>query len=96
MSIFFKSPLSGKLKQVWITDVALGVGGTKEKDTLSVDPGKQIVFQGSYPYQGGRIIDRTTLTRESANQVRQIMEISTDSGINWQPLFLGIYKRKEI
>ncbi len=96
MSIFYKSPISGKLKQLWVTDVALGVGGTKEKESYFVEVGEQIVFRGRYPYQGGQIIDRTTLTRESENQVRQFMEISTDSGVSWQPLFLGIYKRKEI
>ncbi|GAB5526010.1 MAG: hypothetical protein Roseis2KO_38820 [Roseivirga sp.] len=94
ISIFFKNPNTGKLKQLWLTEMAHNPGGTKEKDAIEVEFGKSIRFQGSYPKQGKQVLDRTTLTRLSYDKVKQTIEISYDEGKTWKITFIGIYKRK--
>ncbi len=94
ISLFFKNPNTGKLKQLWITEYAHYPGGTKEKDMVEVEPGKSIRFQGSYPRKGKQVLDRTTLLKLSDDKIKQTIEVSNDGGKTWRVTFLGIYKRK--
>lgn len=95
ISLFFKNPNTGKLRQLWITEYAHYPGGTKEKDVIEVDPGKSIRFQGNYPRQGKQVLDRTTLTKLSDDKVKQVVEISTNDGESWKVTFIGVYKRTQ-
>lgn len=93
ISLFFKNPNTGKLKQLWITEYAHYPGGTKEKEMVEADPGKSIRFQGRYPRKGKPVLDRTTLSKISDDKVKQVIEISMDEGKSWRVTFVGIYKR---
>lgn len=94
LSLFFVSPATGTLKQVWVTNQALNPGGTKEKQVIAADPGNSVRFQGSYPGEDGEILDRTTLTRQPNGDVLQLIELSHDNGETWETGFRGLYKRR--
>lgn len=65
-SLFYYDQSANAWKQVWITDHALRLGGTKEKiEQKEYTTSSRIRFQG---------IDRTTLTREADGKVRQLIE----------------------
>lgn len=93
ISLFYVSPQSGKLTQVWVTGQALAAGGTKEKAVTAFEHGESVVFEGSYPAGDATIFDRTTLTRQENGDVHQLIEISRDQGETWERAFLGIYTR---
>lgn len=55
-----------------------------------------IRFQGEIMLpEGGRYLDRTTLTPIKENEVRQHIEISLDGGESWQTVFDGLYARRK-
>ena len=97
-SLFWYDRNEDRWKQVFLTDRALEVGATKEKAeaTLLTTP-HRVRFQGSYPgRENGKIIDdRTTLTLEAPDHVRQHIEISTDGGKTWHTTFDGEYRRAD-
>ncbi len=89
-SLFYYNPVTGKRKQVWVTDA----GPLKEK--LEVDaPGKGSVrFQGEIPMRdGGTILDRTTLTPLPGDRVHQVIEQSHDGGKTWEVGYDATYER---
>jgi hypothetical protein len=96
-SLFWYDRNEDRWKQVFLTERALGVGATKEKaEVAGMTTPTQIRFQGRYPGAEGTIIDdRTTLTLEAADRVRQLIEISTDGGKTWKTVFDGDYRRAD-
>lgn len=95
LSLFYYDQSTDRWKQVWITDRAFEVGGTKEKvEQVEFTSLGRIRFQGHYPdaESGSTITDRTTLTLKEDGIVRQLIEISTDAGQTWRAVFEGIYR----
>jgi uncharacterized protein (TIGR02246 family) len=83
-SLFYYDQSADLWKQVWITDHALSLGGTKEKiEQKELTSSSRIRFQG---------IDRTTLTREADGKVRQLIERPVDGGKSWRKTFDAIYQ----
>lgn len=95
-SLFYFLPDTRTWKQVWVTGHALGPGGVKEKELVVRFPDGGVRFQGQVPSsRGGYYLDRTTLTPVNANEVRQLIEVSTDGGEEWRTVFDGRYVRQE-
>ena len=94
-SVFYYDRAADRWKQLWLTDRAFRRGGTKEKSELREHTSaERIVFQGQYrdPASGLTITDRTTLSRQADATVRQLIEISTDSGKTWRTTFDALYR----
>ncbi|HSE39653.1 MAG TPA: hypothetical protein VLH08_02725 [Acidobacteriota bacterium] len=85
---FFYFDLVDKVwKQVWVTDQ----GYMKEKVQQKSPVIGEVTFQGEVlNRQGKKILDRTSLVKES-NGVRQIIEQSEDAGKTWTVTFDAIY-----
>ena len=85
-SLFYLDPSTHRLKQVWVTESALLVGGTKEKtEQIEFTTSTRIRFQGSYPGpDGADIADRTTLTLQHDGSLRHLIETSADGGKTWR------------
>jgi len=97
MSLFYYFRGAARWKQVWVTEQALAVGGTKEKsEQVEFTANGRIRFQGQYPaHEHERTItDRTTLTREQDGTVRQVIEISRDGGHTWRTIFDAVYRHR--
>jgi hypothetical protein len=95
LSLFWFDRHADRWKQVWVTDRALDVGGSKEKtEVRELTTPERIRFQGHYPGGQDRTIieDRTTLTLDAPGRVRQRIEISTDGGKTWKTVFDGEYR----
>jgi hypothetical protein len=93
-SLFYVDPSLHQWKQVWVTDAAAHLGGTKEKHLVSRADGGGVRFQGELRRADGRVIlDRTTLTPAGGGQVRQLIEVSTDGGTSWHATFDARYRR---
>ena len=68
--------------------------GTKEKQELAGSGPHCIKFQGVVTAaSGARVIERTTLTREVDDTVRQVIEISRDDGRTSTLQYDAIYRR---
>ena len=94
--IFFEKPSEATWKQVWVTDQALGRGGTKEKTLVERLPDGGLRFQGEVTLRDGlTYLDRTTLTPMGPDEVRQLIEISQDGGKEWLTTFDGQYLRRK-
>ena len=94
-SLFYFQPVRQTWKQVWVTDQALGRGGLKEKALIARFPDGGVRFQGEIPVaEGGSYLDRTTLTPVTADEVRQVIEVSTDGGATWRVTFDARYRRR--
>ncbi len=79
-----------------MTAQALESGGAKEKmEVRDLTTPSRIRFQGRYPGRtpGITIDDRTTLTREAPDRVRQLIEISKDGGRSCLAVFDAEYRR---
>jgi hypothetical protein len=97
-SLFWYDRNEGRWKQVFLTERPLGVGATKEKaEVTAMTTPARIRFQGRYPggADGTVIDDRTTLTLEAPDRVRQQIEVSTDGGKTWKTVFDGDYRRAD-
>jgi hypothetical protein len=89
-SLFYYMPVEGRWKQVWVT----GVGAYKEKYSEAYPNG--VRFSGFAHMPRGKIVgDRTTLTRLTNGDVRQVIEESLDGQKTWQVGFDAIYKRRK-
>ena len=96
LSLFWFDRNADRWKQVWVTAQALESGGAKEKmEVRDLTTPSRIRFQGRYPGRtpGITIDDRTTLTREAPDRVRQLIEISKDGGRSWLAVFDAEYRR---
>lgn len=94
-SLFYYIPVEKTWKQVWVTGNAPVRGGVKEKTLVARLPGGGVRFQGEIRMAGGQsYLDRTTLTPLEGGDVRQLIEISTDAGANWRPVFDARYRRR--
>lgn len=94
-SLFYYHPHEKAWKQVWVTTRALGRGGLKEKTLIERTEGGGVRFQGEMlPVDGKGYLDRTTLTPVGADEVRQLIEISTNGGASWHATFDARYRRK--
>ena len=93
-SFFWVEPASRAWRQVWITDRALAIAGTKEKrqvQAADVAPGA-VRMQGERAGRDGRrVLDRTTLTPLPDGTVRQWIQVSRDGGATWDDGWIGIY-----
>ena len=90
-SLFYYRPVQGDWKQVWVTDT----GPIKVKTLILEMPDGGVRFQGELAKRsGGTYLDRTTLAPLPGGKVRQVIEISTDAGKNWQAGFDAEYRRK--
>jgi hypothetical protein len=79
-------------RQVWVTPYAQVPGGIKEKrEVLRLEDGG-IRFQGEITTaKGESYLDRTTLRPLDQGRVHQLIEISTDDGLNWKASFDAVY-----
>jgi hypothetical protein len=94
-SLFYFNHVTGDWKQVWVTSVATVPGGLKEKTLLPPRGDGALQFQGVVQLADGRrFLDRTTLTPLPDGRVRQVIEISADSGATWQARFDAVYSRR--
>ncbi len=96
-SLFYFNRAGARWKQVWVTEQGLAIGGTKEKsEQTELTTPTQLRFQGQYPGRDGApILDRTTLTHNPDDTVRQLIDISFDNGQTWRVTFDAIYRRHE-
>ena len=93
-SLFYVEPGTHRWKQVWVTDGAVQVGGTKEKHLIARLSGGGVRFQGELPLSDGRLIlDRTTLTPVRPGEVRQLIETSRDGGTTSRAGFDARYRK---
>jgi hypothetical protein len=91
-SLFYYNPVTGKRKQVWVTDA----GPLKEKLEVEAPEKGAVRFQGEIPTQDGRsIFDRTTLTPLPGDRVRQVIEQSHDGGHTWEVGYDATYVRQK-
>ena len=92
-SLFYFHAPSQSWKQVSITNT----GQVKEKVLLASFPGPGVRFQGEMTRDGRKYLDRTTLEPLPDGRVRQVIEVSFDNGVNWDPKYRweGIYSRKK-
>jgi tetratricopeptide (TPR) repeat protein len=91
-SLFYYNPVTGKRKQVWVTDV----GPLKEKVEVEVAEKGAVRFQGELPQKGGgTVLDRTTLTPLPGDRVRQVIERSRDGGRTWEVGYDAVYVRQK-
>lgn len=98
ISLFWYDRSADRWKQVWVTEQALLPGGAKEKtEVRELTSPTQIRFQGRYPGRAPGVVidDRTTLTREAPDRVRQLIEVSKDGGKTWVSVFDAEYRRKD-
>ena len=94
-SLFYVEPGTHRWKQVWVTDDAGQVGGTKEKHLIARLPDGGVRFQGELPLPDGRLVlDRTTLTPIRPGEVRQLNETSRDGGTTWRAGFDARYRKR--
>ena len=94
-SLFYVEPGTHRWKQVWVTDDARQVGGTKEKHLVARLPDGGVRFQGELPLPDGRLVlDRTTLTPIRSGEVRQLIETSRDGGTTWRAGFDARYRKR--
>ena len=94
-SLFFIDG-DGTWKQVWVTEWATQPGGVKEKLWQPLADPLQVRFQGRISMPDGETyLDRTTLTKLSDSEVRQLIEVSFDEGKSWKTGFDAIYKRRD-
>jgi hypothetical protein len=96
LSLFWYDLNADVWKQVWVTPQALLPGGAKEKaEVRELTSPTRIRFQGRYPGRapGVAIDDRTTLTREAPDRLRQLIEVSKDGGKTWVAVFDAEYRR---
>lgn len=94
-SLFYYNHVTGKWKQVWVTQTATRPGGLKEKELVEEFEDGGVRFQGEIPLQdGGTMLDRTTLTPLGNGRVRQVIETSRDGGKTWRAGFDAIYVRR--
>lgn len=92
-SLFYYIPAADQWRQVWVTTNPLQPGGVKEK--REVARGDTVIFQGELTAPSGRrYLDRTLLMRLADGRVRQLIQISTDSGATWRDTFDGLYERR--
>lgn len=80
--------------QTWVTGDTGKPGGLKRKRMIAAGDGAatfegEIISDAGAPY-----LDRTTLTALDDGRVRQLIEISTDGGENWRPVFDGYYVKR--
>ena len=93
-SWFYVDPATGRLKQVWLTSRADQVGGTLEKAELPGGAAGSVRFQGTLrDHSGKRALNRTTLSLQGNETVRQVIEISRDDGRTWAVQYDAIYRR---
>jgi len=91
-SLFYYNPVTGKRKQVWVTDT----GPLKEKLEVEAPEKGAVRFQGELPQKGGgTILDRTTLTPLPGDRVRQVIETSRDGGRTWEVGYDAVYVRQK-
>jgi len=89
-SLFYYQKATKQWKQVWVT----AAGPMKEKRLVEELPGGAVRFQGEIPHiDGTSHLDRTTLTPLGKERVRQVIEISRDSGKTWETTFDAEYRR---
>jgi len=89
-SLFFYDRFRSRWKQVWVHDV----GQLKEKTRVADPAPGSVRFQGTVFVAPGRsLLDRTTLSRPSPDQVRQVIEVSRDEGRTWRTVFDALYVR---
>jgi hypothetical protein len=94
ISLFYVDPRAGIWKQVWVTTGARQPGGVKEKRMIARGAKRGTRFQGEITLPEGRImLDRTTLTPLGDDEVRQLIETSTDGGETWRTTFDARYRR---
>lgn len=94
-SWFYYNNLTGEWKQIWMTNRATALGGTKEKRLIAVFDNGGTRFQGELPLPDGRImLDRTTLTPLEDGRVRQVIETSRDGGATWTKTFDALYTKR--
>ena len=93
-SWFYVDPSTGRLKQVWLTSRAYQFGGTLEKSELPGGVSGSVRFQGTLLEDSGRrTLDRTTLTLQVDETVRQVIEVSRDDGRTWAVQYDATYRR---
>ena len=93
-SWFYVDPSTGRLKQVWLTSRAYQFGGTLEKSELPGGVSGSVRFQGTLLEESGRrTLDRTTLTLQVDETVRQVIEVSRDDGRTWAVQYAATYRR---
>ena len=92
-SLFYVDNKTKNWKQVWVTINANEPMGQKEK-TLIESAINSVLFEGSYPYNGITLLDRTRLTELPSGDVKQEIMISSDAGKNWRTIFMGTYQKE--
>lgn len=91
-------------QQLWFEDseraggwvqLFLGPRGIREFAPLSAHDAWPLVLGAHVTLQSGTQADfRMTLSRQSADQYRRLLEISTDGNRTWSPVFDYVYRRE--
>ena len=92
-SLFYHDPAAGTWTQVWITGRSTMPGGLKVKHLVHTFADGGVRFQGTVTPMGGPpYLDRTTLRPLPDRTVRQIIDISRDTGRTWEVRFDAVYR----
>ncbi len=83
-------PAEKRWTQHWV-----GAGGTILDLSGGLVEGRMVLSGPVRQTPRGPVLDRITWTPVTPDQVRQVWEISTDSGTTWRAIFEGTYNRKK-
>lgn len=95
-SLFYFDAVEDTWQQVWVTEDTSRPGGLKLKSMAAQAEG-MVRFEGTLMHPTrGEYLDRTTLTLETDETVRQLIEVSFDGGASWQISFDAVYRPVEV
>jgi tetratricopeptide (TPR) repeat protein len=93
-TIMYYEPYADEWRMLWITGNPIALGGIKEKVLTAVYDKGSMRFQGQLPApEGGKYLDRTTITPQGNDRINMTVEQSHDGGNSWDTTFRGYYKR---
>ena len=84
------SPAEKRWTQHWV-----GSGGTILDLSGELVEGRMVLTGAVRQTANGPLMDRISWTPVTPDQVRQLWEISTDSGTTWRTIFDGTYTREK-
>ena len=93
-NLFYYEPYADEWRMLWFTGNPIALGGLKEKVLVTVFDSGSMRWQGELPApEGGKYLDRTTVTPQGQDRINMVVEQSRDGGETWSTTFSGYYQR---